>query len=203
MQRHRALWALGGLLAACTPADGLNGDRPDTSFTFYPTAVGLLRARNTNGEGVRTLAFFPVTGGDREEITMHNEPFVVRSWVGNVVTVSYRTSDQGLLLPWFRSRHNKPTALGGQALVYTYEVMSESSEVSRVPVDSLPVDKELGRVGFFYHGKRLATYAIPLVDFYADRAEVFSPTTHSVYEYRPVNEELISQCIRNLTEQYN
>lgn len=107
MQRQRALWALGGLLASCTPEDGLNQAHPDTSFTFYPAAVGLLRACNTNGEGVRTLTFFPVSGGDRAAILMHNEPFVVRSWVGNVITVSYRLSDKGLFLPWFRTRHNK------------------------------------------------------------------------------------------------
>ncbi|WP_460620155.1 hypothetical protein [Hymenobacter ruber] len=133
---------------------------------------------------------------------MHNEPFVVRSWVGNVITVSYRTSDKGRFLPWFRSRNNKPTTLVGQALRYTYEVMTESSEVRTVPVDSLSVDLVHDRIGFFDHGKALGTYPIPLVNFYVDRAEVFSPTTHSVYEYRPRNEELIGKCILNLTQEY-
>ncbi|WBO86724.1 hypothetical protein [Hymenobacter yonginensis] len=203
MQRHRALWTLGGLLTACTPEDGLNWDHPDTSFTFYPTAAGLLRAKNTNGEGVRTLTFFPVSGGDQQEITMHNEAFVVRSWVGNVVTVSYRTNYKELFLPWFRGRNNKPTTIGGQTLQYTYEVMTQSSVLSTVQVDSLPVDKAHGHIGFFYHGKQLGTHPIPLVKFYVDRAEVFSSTTYSVYEYHPLNEELISKCIFSLTREYN
>jgi hypothetical protein len=81
------------LFISCNRIDFYKFDRNDISFQIIPKKEGILRARNTEGEGARKLQFYSSNGKLLDEITVYNEPFDISRWENDTIEIMFHISD--------------------------------------------------------------------------------------------------------------
>lgn len=124
------------LFTSCNSKEFYRIEGSDISYQIYPTKEGILRAVNTDGEGVRKLQLFSSTGDLVEEVSMHNEPFLINKWEKNSIEIKFLVNDLKLFKPWYEKNMYKPNKLGKYAISYNYQIVLGGNIRNRIVIDS-------------------------------------------------------------------
>lgn len=157
------------LLDSCSNRKSFEFENPYVNIQIFSKFKMILLAINTDENGARKLQLRDKKGNIMEEITIHNEPFVINRWDKDTINVRFFVTDISLFKPWFLENPDKPKKIGNYNISYTYQKNSGSLSSKTILVDSFKLENQLQQVLFYNKGQIIDSVLIKELIIYQDR----------------------------------